>query len=146
MHAVNRYQLVFGAALLIFVLGLVRAGAIFFGSSGADLTRELSFSSSTQAPLLLPRSFSLPRVAASVKRNPFVAASQWREPEPEVLPPPPLEDLLRLVPSPFLLCPDGAPRLIRIPRTSEKRVDRTLLLKVKTLFRKKSEGTTGGVR
>ena len=74
---------------------------------------------------------AFPPIGGAVTRDPFAAASRWRDPRPEKLPPPPLEDLLRLQPTPLLLRSDALPRLGAVPQVDEKKIDRDVLTKLR---------------
>ena len=138
MGVVNRFQIVAACAVVIFLLGLVRASRILFSSSVARDTTAFNVPSSGQTPLTLPSDETFQTIPREVSRNPFEEPSPWRPPAPGDLPPPSVVDLLRLTPAPLLLRPDGVPRMGSIPQSPEKRADSKLLMQLRRIFQASS--------
>ena len=131
--SLNRYQVVMLIACVVLLLGIFRAVSIFAGLSragGADLT----FASQRTIALPAEEAETFAKIGRTAARDPFAATSRWREPQAEMLEPPPLGDILALQPTPLLLRQDALPRIGAVPGTSEKAPDRELLTRVRRVF------------
>ena len=80
MSAVNRFQALAACAVVVFVLGAVRAVAILAGSSQATRPPAFTIASSGQVAIRVPHAAPFAEIEVAVARNPFEAPSQWRPP------------------------------------------------------------------
>ncbi len=135
MGPVNRYQILGAIALVVFLFGLVRATKILLSPAGAGRETAFSLAPVGQISLTLPQESSFPKLPESIDRDPFLAPSPWRAPQPEALPPPPVTDLLSIEPTPFLFRPDGVPRLGGVAHSPQNRADTKILMRVRRAFR-----------